>query len=332
MNSRIITYPEKELWNDFAANYPTGSVLQSYEWGELKACFGWRPIRLVLEEAGKIVAGAAILKKEIPYINHSLYYAPRGLLVDFTKRDQLHDLLEAIEKEADRDHAISLKIDPEVSAFDAIVTGNLRNAGFIRAAKQIQPRATFIINLDRPLDELLAGFEEKTRYNIRLAEKKNLVLKTGVLEDFWKLMEETTARDKFHAHPKKYYEKMLEKLAGDEKNKMRVKLKVAYFENQPTATAIVGYFGDTATYLHGASSHEYRNLMAPYFLHWEIIKEAKNLGYKFYDFRGIDGAKWPGVTRFKKGFGGFEINYPGTFDLPINKLWYTIYNLARKIL
>ncbi|MBI5071795.1 peptidoglycan bridge formation glycyltransferase FemA/FemB family protein [Candidatus Falkowbacteria bacterium] len=188
------------------------------------------------------------------------------------------------------------------------------------------------MDLTKSEDELLAAMHEKTRYNIRLAEKKNLALKTGTVDDFWKLMEETTKRDEFRAHPKKYYEKMFEKLADGEKNKMRGELKIVYQGIAPLAAAIIGYFGDTVTYLHGASSYEYRNLMAPYLLHWEIIKEAKKLGYKFYDFWGIDEKKWPGVTRFKKGFGGFEINYPGTFDLPINKLWYKIYNLAKKIL
>jgi lipid II:glycine glycyltransferase (peptidoglycan interpeptide bridge formation enzyme) len=82
--------------------------------------------------------------------------------------------------------------------------------------------------------------------------------------------------------------------------------------------------------MHGASASKYRNVMAPYLLQWHAIKLAKNLGYKYYDFYGVDEDKWPGVTRFKKGFGGREVNYPGTFDLIFNRRWYSVYRMVRK--
>ncbi len=72
--------------------------------------------------------------------------------------------------------------------------------------------------------------------------------------------------------------------------------------------------------------------MATHFLQWQAISEAKKLDMKYYDFWGIDEKKWPGVTRFKKGFGGQEIIYPGTFDLIFQPLWYQAYNLARRVL
>ena len=89
---------------------------------------------------------------------------------------------------------------------------------------------------------------------------------------------------------------------------------------------------NTAYYLHGAMDREYKSLMAPYFMHWEIIKKLKVEGCKLYDFWGIDAKKWPGVTRFKLGWGGDQKEYPGSFDLVISKFWYFIYGLARKIL
>jgi lipid II:glycine glycyltransferase (peptidoglycan interpeptide bridge formation enzyme) len=69
--------------------------------------------------------------------------------------------------------------------------------------------------------------------------------------------------------------------------------------------------------------------MAPYLLHWQIMKEGKSSGYKYYDLNGVDEQKWPGVTRFKLGFGGAIINYPGTFDLVFNKTWYNVYKILR---
>ncbi len=309
---------DKTKWNNFLLNQPTqtGIFLQSAEWLDFQEKSGRKIYRLGLfDEQKNVQAACGVIQNLLP-LGKKYFYIPRGPIGEPTA------LTDEIKKIAQKEGAVFLKIEPPAE----LPLPNSFRAG------SVQPRQTLVLDLKKSGDELLSAMHEKTRYNIRLAEKKTLVLKNGVIEDFWKLMEETTARDKFHAHPKKYYEKMLENVSGDGKNEMRVALKVVYFENHPTAAALVGYFGDTATYLHGASSHEYRNLMAPYFLHWEIIKETKNLGYKFYDFWGIDEKKWPGVTRFKKGFGGFEINYPGTFDLPINKTWYTIYNLAKKIL
>ena len=72
--------------------------------------------------------------------------------------------------------------------------------------------------------------------------------------------------------------------------------------------------------------------MAPHLLQWEQIKEAKKRGCIEYDFWGIDDKKWPGVTRFKRGFGGREINYPNAHDLVFQPIWYLIYKIARKIL
>jgi lipid II:glycine glycyltransferase (peptidoglycan interpeptide bridge formation enzyme) len=308
---------DKIQWNNFLLNQPTqtGIFLQSSEWLDFQENFGHKIYRLGLaNERNDIGTICGVIQKTLLFGKKYLYI-PRGPI----SKEKI--MVAEIKKIAQKDGAIFLKIEPLAET----------PLPSLQLVTPVQPKQTLILDLAKSEEELLAAMHEKTRYNIRLAQKKNLVLKNESLEDFWKLMKETAARDRFHAHPKKYYESMLEKINGDGKKEMRVELRVAYFENHPVAAAVVGYFGDTATYLHGASSHEYRNLMAPYFLHWEIIKEAKRLGYKFYDFWGIDGKKWPGVTRFKKGFGGFEINYPGTFDLPINKTWYTIYNLAKKI-
>ena len=83
--------------------------------------------------------------------------------------------------------------------------------------------------------------------------------------------------------------------------------------------------------MHGASSDEFRNLMAPYILQWKVIGEAKNRGFKYYDFCGVDENKWPGVTRFKKGFGGEAHSFLGAFDYIINRNFYLFYMIIRKI-
>lgn len=318
---------DKIKWNNFLLNQPTqtGIFLQSAEWLDFLETMGHKTHRLGLsDEQNNLVAICGIIKNPLPF-HKNYFYCPRGPIeAQELKSENRELLIEKIASIVKKEESIFLRLE-FLAKFQFT---NLK----LNKVMSVQPWQTLVLDLTKSEDELLTTMHEKTRYNIRLAEKKNLVLKNETTKDFWKLMEETTKRDKFGAHPKKHYETMLERITGDGKTGMRTELKIVYFGDTPLAAAIVGYFGDTATYIHGASSNENRNLMAPYFLHWEIIKEAKRLGYKFYDFWGIDEKKWPGVTRFKKGFCGFEINYPGTFDLPINKFWYKVYNLAKKIL
>jgi peptidoglycan pentaglycine glycine transferase (the first glycine) len=215
----------------------------------------------------------------------------------------------------------------------------------IKKTIDIQVSKTIILDLIKSEEELLAAMHQKTRYNIRLAEKRGVKIReagvsspllspangagkeglgvVGGFEKFWDLMSATVNRDGFRLHEKEYYKKMLEV--------ENIKLYFAEFEGKVICAGIFSFFGDTAIYLHGASSDENRELMAPHLLQWELIKKAKSLGCKYYDFFGIDEKKWPGVTRFKRGFGGQELNYPGTFDIIFDKRKYIVYKLLRII-
>jgi len=327
MNSKIITYPERQRWNEFVAASPQGSILQSYEWGEFKSLFGWKPIRIVLEEQEKIIAGISILKREIPFIRHSLFYAPRGAIIDYSNKDLLHNLLEAVEKEADRDHAISLKIDPEVFEEDKIALENLKSLGFEKALKQVQPRATLVLDLERDLEAILASFEEKTRYNIRLAEKKGVSVKEDRSEKgidaFFDLYQETAKRDKFMVHPRIYYQKIREVLFSA----VGGTNFIAFYEGRPIAAVVIFSFGKKLWYMYGASASEYRNVMPNHLLHWEVIKWAKGKGLGEYDLWGIpvnpeENHPLYGVYRFKKGFKGKLVKYIGAYDFPYSPLLY----------
>ncbi|HTW96805.1 MAG TPA: peptidoglycan bridge formation glycyltransferase FemA/FemB family protein, partial [Candidatus Methylomirabilis sp.] len=145
------------------------------------------------------------------------------------------------------------------------------------------------------------------------------------LEKFWNLMQKTSGRDGFTPHNKNYYAQLLH-IAPD-----KFKLFFAVLEDKTIAAGIFSFFGNMATYLFGASDDEYREVMAPHLLQWEIIKRAKAGGYKYYDFFGIDEKKWPGVTRFKRGFAGQEINYTGTFDVIFDKQKYLAYKIFRRL-
>ena len=199
-----------------------------------------------------------------------------------------------------------------------------------KSKKSIQPTKTVLVDLNIPEEVLLSKMHHKTRYNIHLAEKKGLKPEEKEdVKEFWKLLEKTAKNDNFSTHNHEYYEKLMEFFSTDKELKTKMVFEMS--GDKAVAGAVLLTYGDTVYYLHGAMDRDYKSWMAPYLMHWEIMKWAKAQGYHYYDFWGIDAKRWPGVTRFKLGFGGHETEYPGSFDLPISKIWYLIYKISRKI-
>ena len=276
------------------------SFLQTQAWANFQKATG----RKVFE-----VEGTHIIEHALPFGKNYLYvpYA-----------DTAPDLREL----ALQEQSIFVKVEP---LYDDLARG-LIHQGYQRSAKTIQPHKTVLLDLMRSEEELLGAMHHKTRYNIRVAEREHIVVeqsdKTGIFID---LMKKTTTRDKFNAHPGFYYHRLLAS------HQLNTKLWIAWHEERPIAAAITLTHGDAAYYLHGASDYEHRALMGPYLLHWRIIHEFQALGSRFYDLWGIDAQKWPGITRFKLGWGGRTVEYPGAFDLAISKPWKFAYDLVQTL-
>jgi len=197
------------------------------------------------------------------------------------------------------------------------------------SSKNLQPKETLMLDLDLSETELLSSFHPKTRYNIKLAEKKGVSVRAAQSEAdfkiFWNLMTETGERDAFKIHNQKHYQTLATQ------NPDFIKLFLAEVNGQVIAAGLFSFYGNKVTYLHGASAHAARQFMAPFLLQWTLIKLAKSKNYKYYDFYGIDDQMWPGVTRFKLGFSGRRISYAGTLDIILNKPKYHLYNLLRRL-
>ena len=127
----------------------------------------------------------------------------------------------------------------------------------------------------------------------------------------------------FHSHPKKYYEELL--------NTTDVYMFVSFIEGVATSCAIVMRHKDRVIYLHGASTREYKEYMSPFALHWYIMKFFMEKGVDKYDMWGIDETRWKGVTRFKRGFGGSEVEYIGSYDFVLKPVLYKMYNIRGRI-
>lgn len=301
------------------------SFLQSQEWLDFQKSLGRKAWRF---DNGKIRAN--IIRHDLLFSKNYLYI-PHGPEIDFnaitgTINNEVAQFVAYLKNLAKEERSIFVKIEP----LDDKVPEVMHQFKFKRSSKDIQPNKTVIIDLSLPEALLLEQMHHKTRYNIKVAEKHGIqVSPSDDIDAFWKLVKQTTKRDKFSSHSEDYYKQLLKFFNGG--NRIRAELVLAYHEDKPIAGAIMITFGGTCYYLHGASDYKYRNMMAPYALHWENIKYLKSRGVKYYDLWGIDSVKWPGVTRFKLGWGGEQKEYPGSFDLRTSRFWYFAYQLFRKI-
>jgi lipid II:glycine glycyltransferase (peptidoglycan interpeptide bridge formation enzyme) len=332
-------------------------LLQSWAWGELKSHFGWTPQRV--HAAG---ATAQILFRHFPNRKFFLFgrslpmgltmaYIPKGPTIDWHNAEQCQALFSTVHAEARKHRAIFLKIEPNVwnlnSNLDSksaskhsqqaqALTQFLNQARFT-PADTIQPQTSIVIDLSGDEDAILAAMKQKTRYNIRLAQRKGVIIRQGSQADipiFYNLAELTSARDGFGIHSLNYYQTAYKLFAPN-----HCALFIAEFQSEPLAALMVFSHGSTAYYFYGASSNTHRNLMPTYLIQWAAICWAKSQGCTHYDLWGIPNANvatleaefthrraglW-GVYRFKRGFGGQVIKNVGAFDYVYKPLLYKIY-------
>jgi peptidoglycan pentaglycine glycine transferase (the first glycine) len=298
----MLTNLSKETWDQKVIELG-GSILQSWAWGEFQASLGQKIYRFSGDDF--VCLG---IETDLP-LGKKYIYCPRGPLGN--TKEALFDL-----KKLETDHSL---IFTRLEPYQAV--------DLPHALKDVQPAHEWALDLEKSEEELLISMKPKTRYNINLAQRKGITIREGTKEDlliFWQLMLETASRQGIRLHPQNYYWQMWESLAP-----VNMKLLLAEYQGQALAGMLLTQFSDTAYYLHGGTSARMKEAMAPYLLHWEAIRIAKFLGFKYYNFGGMGAAGWEGITRFKQGFGGFEIHYPGAFDLVFSPLWYNIYAQAR---
>ena len=267
-------------------------------------------------------------------------YSSRGPVCDVHDKKVLEQLTEGVKELAKKYKAFVFRMEPDIKKDDNEFRKIVEEIGYkvkddAKDFKdEIQPRFVFRLDIkDKTEDEILAGFHQKTRYNIRLATKKGVVVKEGAredLKDFHKIMVETGSRDGFIIRPLEYFEKMYDELAPK-----HMKLLMAYYEDKPISGIIPIMYGNKTWYLYGASSNSHRNLMPNYLLQWEMIKQAIANKHDMYDFRGVSGVvdeSHPqyGLYRFKKGFGAEFTEFIGEVYLPFKPLVYKMYKFAEK--
>jgi len=309
----------------FLKTQPGGSLLESWSWGEVLQSGKTVVKRFGVKENGIIILAATVIKKDIG-AGFFYWLIPRGPVVGKNSAEDKVVLDFFFSQLAKYDgQALFIRFEPLTKPEQYI--GNFQIVKTIN----LEPAETLVLDLKKEEAELLADMHPKTRYNIRLAEKKGVLVEQKNnpsdfdLKEFQRLMNLTGSRDGFRLHAASHYLQLIKKSRG------KIKLWLAVYKGQNIAAGLFSVWEKQATYLHGASDNKFRSLMAPQLLQWAVIKEARAGGCQSYDFYGIDAEKWPGVTRFKLGFGGSQIKFPGTYDAILDPFKYNLYKLLRKL-
>ncbi len=351
IGSRITGSPASETgeaWNRLIAGLPGAHVLQTGEWAGFKARVGWQARPWVWrDDQGRVAAAAMLLQRRIPLrglaAQLSVLYVPKGPLLDWSDAALRRQVLLDLATLARRRGAIFVKIDPDVWLGRGVpgqaddqpdptglaVAGELQRLGWHASDEQIQFRNTVLIDLSPSLDALFASFKQKSRYNVRLAERKGVTVRPAQAADLpllYHMYAETATRDGFVIRPQDYYLTLwsLMQQAG------MAEPLLAEVEGQPVAGVVVFRFAGRAWYMHGMSRPAHREKMPNHLLQWEAICRAKAAGCHTYDLWGApdvfdeSDSMW-GVYRFKEGLGGVVHRGLGAWDLPVRPIFYRLY-------
>ncbi|MGC4190874.1 MAG: peptidoglycan bridge formation glycyltransferase FemA/FemB family protein [Thermomicrobiales bacterium] len=314
------------LWND-AVEAGNGHLLQSWEWGQFKSDFGWEAERIAVEEGDNRILAQVLFRGRMGV---SMGYIPRGPVVVGNAAAIWPSFLARLDTLARRRRAIVTAIEPNQALG---LTGSFRQAGLVAGPHHVQPGRTVIVPLHESPDAQLKQMHQKTRYNVRLADKRGIEIERAAvtsanIERFYALMEDTSDRNEFGIHSHAYYEGFLNAFGE------RATLLFAHYEGRDAATIITARFGAEAIYMYGASSTTHRAHGAAFRLQFEAMRWAWENGSTTYDLWGIPdkdpetmmsdegegkaagtkGDDWRGLYRFKTGFGGTIVSYPPTLE------------------
>ncbi len=299
--------------------------LQSWWWGEARKETSVKVVRLGEFEKEKLKNVFQFTVHKVPVFNFKIAYLPRSVMPSKSILDKLYEY-------AKKEGVAFVKIEPyEKKGKKVIKHTNLR-----KSPHPLFPKWTIMLDLDKSEEELLANMKRKTRYNIRLAQRKGVKVREMSNEKgfniFLKLHFETCKRQKYRSHTPTYHKIIWKNL----KEKI-AHILIAFYKNTPLAAYEIFLYKNTLYYPYGGSAYKYRNLMASNILMWEAIKFGKRHGAKVFDMWGSlppnydKSHPWAGFTRFKEGYGGEFVEFIGSWDLVVDELKYKLFSISYKL-
>ena len=340
--------PLDSTWDQTIVNLPGAHLLQTAEWAKVKEGVGWKAIPLVWHaENGRLAAAALVLKRTVRLLRFgpqvSVCYVPRGPMLDWGDDGLRHRVIHDLQVFARQQHTLFLKMDPEISlgtgvpgaedaredALGMQILEELKTNEWCFSTSQVQFRNTVLLDLKGNEDDWLKRMKQKTRYNLRLAQRSGVVIREAAISEYpqvYKMYAETSVRDGFVIRPQTYYLEVWQRFlqAG------MVSPLVAEVEGSFVAGLVLFYFGKRAWYLYGMSTAQHREKMPNYLLQWEAMRLAKLKGAELYDLWGAPDVfeasdSMSGVFRFKEGLGGRVLRTCGAWDYIVDPAGYSLY-------
>ena len=302
-------------WDRLLAGWPAPSLLQSHGWGEVQARAGWRLRRLVVDVPG----GPLPLSVQVGPLGPPRalrLYLPRGPAC--APEDDATFL--AVERELVRlgrqERALAIEVEPNWEA-EAVPAGH--PIGAWAPCPSRQPVATTIVDLRPEPDAILASFHSKTRYNVRLAERRGVEVAPVTLAELNSCVRATERRQGIHLPSERHLSTVIE-ILGE-----RALALGARVGEEVVAAVLLARFADQVVYLYGGGTERHRQFMPNHLLHWRAMMLARQAGCRSYDLWGIPeddrpDHPWHGLAQFKLGFGGNRVDYAGCWQQSLRPL------------
>ncbi|KKT31237.1 MAG: FemAB family protein [Microgenomates group bacterium GW2011_GWF2_45_18] len=321
---RLLTKLDKTRMNEIASH-----PMQRWEWGEFRQKTGVEVERIGVFEGTELIRSLQVFFHPIPQLPYTIGYFPKSDVID----DQTISLLRELAK---KHSCLFIKLEPNISE----PVGKLQEVNRIREfllhngcelGKPLFTKFSFLLDVSKSEEDLLAMMHQKTRYNIRLAEKKGVRIREESSENglaqYLSILHETTQRQGFFAHSSSYFQTLWEEL----KDSGLIKIYLAEYENKTLVSWIVFQHNNVMYYPYGASRSVSRDVMASNLMMWEMIRVAKRDGCTLFDMWGSLGPNphpkdpWFGFHKFKEGYGGVLHEFVGSYDLVFYPRLYKIF-------
>ncbi|MEA3354907.1 MAG: peptidoglycan bridge formation glycyltransferase FemA/FemB family protein [Patescibacteria group bacterium] len=329
----IISKPilKKSIWEKFLQSSDQVNFLQSWNWGKFHLSLGHSIIRLGFYKSKKLIGVALLIK--IKAKRGSYLECPGGPVIPWQNKSVVKRVFKDLKNQAVKESVSFIRIRPNIK----VGLVDLKALGLIKSPMHLHAESTWMLKLNLSTQELLANMRKNTRSAIKKAKKLNLKVTSSTnhkdIDTLFKLQLETVKRKKFTPFNKEYFSKQFKAFNPDH----QIQIFKASYKGRVLAISFIIFYGNQAVYHYSGSSSKYRHIPASYALQWAIIKQAKKKQFPYYNFWGYTNNphhRFYGPSLFKKGFGGFELNYQPAHDLPLKPSYWLIYifeTLRRRI-
>lgn len=317
---------KKELWENYNLNVEHPSYFQSWNWGEVQKKAGILVFRYGFFRSGRPLAIAQMFVVRAK--RGSFLHIRQGPVLLSENKEIVDTIFKFLKSFGEKQNVSFIRISPllkeESRSIDYFTLLGFRQS----PVHNVDAENRWVLKLDKDLMSLLSSMRKTTRYLIKKGESMKIkITRSTKINDIGKFIDLYTQTAKLkHFIPHRSLREEFEQF----KKENKTFLYFATLGRNLLSSAMVVYYGKEVIYRHGATTIDGRNTPASYLVQWQAIKDAKKNGMSLYNFWGIsktDNPKnpWYGLTQFKKGFGGEQVDFVHSMDLPLKTSYWFSY-------